>query len=357
MISQIGNSVLTVIVRKVVISGGTVYEDSHGVLQGDTAFCQCAKAHDSADSGSLTGGILADNSFDVAVREDVASNPTTDFTDFGQPPQSQCYAGLYTCVEGQFMYVCNSEHDWVRSSHCGRSQCCHLSSNTFVDDGITKAATAFCQCPSKPATRGVADHASSDPITDFSLHQIEQGWCVPGKYSCPYNRFAYACNSENQWLVSADCGNYGCCQLSGNTFVDDSHITEGDSAFCICNKKSNASGMPVTARDTVPTTIDQRGKDVSPNDGCIPGTYACTDDYESILVCNAQSNCVLSASCTPGYCVFDNGRVFCYKGKLQQIKYSASPPSGLLMNVEKGRLPTKVASPERSSALQTLSQS
>lgn len=62
--------------------GGTIYEDSRGVLQGDTAFCQCTKAHDSADSGSLTGGILADNSFDVTVREDVASNPTTDFTDF-----------------------------------------------------------------------------------------------------------------------------------------------------------------------------------------------------------------------------------------------------------------------------------
>ena len=54
--------------------GDTVYEDSHGVLQGDTAFCQCSRARDSADSGSLTGGILADNSFDVAVREGVASN-------------------------------------------------------------------------------------------------------------------------------------------------------------------------------------------------------------------------------------------------------------------------------------------
>lgn len=102
--------------------------------------------------------------------------------------------------------------------------------------------------------------------------------------SCPYNRFVYVCNSETQWLVSADCSNYGYCQLSGNTFVDDSHINEGDSAFCVCNKKSNASGIPVAARDTVPTTIDQRGKDISSNDECIPWTYACTDDYESIPV-------------------------------------------------------------------------
>jgi len=176
------------------------------------------------------------------------------------------------------MYVCNSEHDWVRSSDCGRSQRCHLSGNTFVDnDGITEAATAFCQCPSKPATRDVADRALSDPITDFSFHQMEQGWCVPGKYSCLYNRFVCVCNSENQWLVPANCGNYGCCQFSSSTFVDDSHITKGNSAFYVCYKKSNASGIPVTARDTVPTTIDQRGKDISSNDGYIPGTYACAD--------------------------------------------------------------------------------
>ena len=48
------------------------------------------------------------------------------------------------------MYVCNYEHDWVRSSDCGLSQCCHLSGNTFVDnDGTTEAATTFCRCPSK----------------------------------------------------------------------------------------------------------------------------------------------------------------------------------------------------------------
>jgi len=63
------------------------------VLQGDTAFCQCAKAHDSANSGSLTGGILADNSFDVAVREDVASNTTTDFTDLVNPPKANAILG------------------------------------------------------------------------------------------------------------------------------------------------------------------------------------------------------------------------------------------------------------------------
>ena len=185
------------------------------------------------------------------------------------------------------MYVCNSEHDWVRSSAYGRSQCCHLSGNTFVDnDGITEVAATFCQCPSKPATRDVADHALSDPITDFSLHQMEQGWCVPGKYSCPYNRFVYVCNSENEWLVSTDCGNYGYRQLSSNTFVNDSHITESDSAFYVCNKKGNASGILVTARDTVPTTIGQRSKDIPSNNGCIPGLMP-ADDYESILVCDA----------------------------------------------------------------------
>lgn len=86
--------------------GGTIYEDSHGVLQGDTAFYQCAKTHNSADSGSLTGGILADSSFDVAVRDDVASNSTTGFTDFGQTPPKpilrwalhMCRGGIHVCV-------------------------------------------------------------------------------------------------------------------------------------------------------------------------------------------------------------------------------------------------------------------
>lgn len=45
------------------------------------------------------------------------------------------------------------------------------------------------------------------------------------------------------------------------------------------------------------------------------------------------------------------------RGKLQQTRYSASPLSGLLINVEKGGLLMKAASLERSSARRTLSQS
>ena len=239
--------------------GGTIYEDSHGVLQGDTAFYQCANAHDSADSGSLTGGILADNSFDVAVRDDVASNPTTAFTDFGQPLKANTALGstAVTFLATLLWTTMGSPKPLPRSASVLASQLLEMLQTMHL----------VILLPISRSTK----------------------WSRVGAFlrnSCPYNRFVYVYNSENQWLVSADCSNYGCCQLSGNTFVDDSHINEGDSAFCVCNKKSNASGIPVAARDTVPTTIDQRGKDISSNDGCIPGLMP-ADDYESILVCDA----------------------------------------------------------------------
>lgn len=61
-------------------------------------------------------------------------------------------------------------------------------------------------------------------------------------------------------------------------------------------------------------SLDQRGKESSSNDECIPGTHSC--NYENlVLVCDALGNFQVSVVCWPWVCVSGNGRVWCTNNK------------------------------------------